>query len=170
METQPWPTASAGTAAGRSTLTRSTSSSPRASACGREAATGSARSSRCAPGAPAEVAGRQWDYPAGYNLATRAATSSRSPSATLRGLADGYDLLRLVIETRKDQIARLAWTIVPRGQAAHDAECDESTRGAQFFAGRTGIHGWADWLRLLLEELFVIDAPRFICGATAAGG
>ncbi len=55
------------------------------------------------PLAPPEVAGRQWDYPAGYNLSTLPRPYEPITFATLRGLADGYDLLRLVIETRKDQ-------------------------------------------------------------------
>ena len=60
-----------------------------------------------APGAPADVAGRQWDYPAGYNLWLQPRPEAVT-FGTLRALADGYDLLRLVIETRKDQVARLA--------------------------------------------------------------
>jgi len=56
-------------------------------------------------GAP-EVAGRQWDYPSGYNLSTLPRPYEPITFSTLRGLADGYDLLRLVIETRKDQAAR----------------------------------------------------------------
>lgn len=49
-----------------------------------------------------EVAGRQWDYLSGYNLSTNPRGYAPVSFATLRGLADGYDLLRLVIETRKD--------------------------------------------------------------------
>lgn len=54
------------------------------------------------PLAPPEVAGRQWDYLSGYNLSTNPRSYAPISFATLRGLADGYDLLRLVIETRKD--------------------------------------------------------------------
>ena len=32
----------------------------------------------------------------------------------LRALAETYDLLRLVIETRKDQIERMGWSLRPR--------------------------------------------------------
>ena len=120
-----------------------------------------------APTAPAEVAGRQWDYPAGYNLALEPRPYSPVSFATLRQLADGWDLLRLVIETRKDQIARLAWSIKPRaGGGKPDARCATI---AAFLARPDGIHGWADWLRLLLEELLVIDAAALFCRRTRSG-
>ncbi|WP_158810106.1 phage portal protein [Beijerinckia sp. L45] len=120
-----------------------------------------------APGAPADVAGRQWDYPAGYNLWLQPRPEAVT-FGTLRSLADGYDLLRLVIETRKDQIARLAWSIKPRGTgaAADAARADALTT---FFCKPDGIHGWADWLRLLLEELFVIDAPALYLRRNRSG-
>ena len=120
-----------------------------------------------APTAPADVAGRQWDYPAGYNLALEPRPYSPVSFATLRQLADGWDLLRLVIETRKDQVARMAWSIKRRGAGAKpDGRCEAITA---FLARPDGIHGWADWLRLLLEELLVIDAAALYCRRTRSG-
>ena len=119
-----------------------------------------------APAAPADVAGRQWDYPAGYNLTLEPRPYSPVSFATLRQLADGYDLLRLVIETRKDQVARMDWAIKPRGPVKPDARIDQLTT---FFRRPDGIHGWADWLRMLLEELFVIDAATLYCRRNRAG-
>src|SRR6266700_1938928 len=63
------------------------------------------------PAAPKEVAGRQWDFNSGYNLATKPRANEAVDFATLRGLADGYDLLRTIIETRKDQVERMKWSI-----------------------------------------------------------
>ena len=40
------------------------------------------------PLAPPEVAGRQWDYPAGYNLSTLARPFEPVTFATMRNLAD----------------------------------------------------------------------------------
>ena len=118
-----------------------------------------------APGAPPDVAGRQWDYPSGYNLALAPRQAEPVSFQTLRQLADGYDLLRLVIETRKDQVARMTWSIKPRaGALSIGAEA-----ATAFFRRPDGIHGWADWLRLVLEELFVIDAPAFYCRRDRAG-
>jgi hypothetical protein len=70
------------------------------------------------PLAPPEVAGRQWDYPSGYNLSTLPRPYEPITFSTLRGLADGYDLLRLVIETRKDQAARQSWSFVARDKSS----------------------------------------------------
>jgi hypothetical protein len=117
-----------------------------------------------APAAPADVASRQWDYPAGYNLAFAPRPSEPVSFATLRQLADGYDLLRLVIETRKDQVSRMAWSIKPRGKALRDP-----AEPIAFFMRPDGIHGWTDWLRMVLEELFVIDAPSLYCRRDRAG-
>ena len=119
------------------------------------------------PLAPPEVAGRQWDYLSGYNLSTVARGYAPISFATLRGLADGYDLLRLVIETRKDQVARLSWTISARDKKA---SADPRSAGLKrFFAKPDGRHGFADWLRLLLEDLFVIDAPTLYMRRDRAG-
>jgi hypothetical protein len=60
-----------------------------------------------APQAPPEVAGRQFDYPVGYNLDIRPRADEPISFPQLRALADSCDLLRTVIETRKDQIERL---------------------------------------------------------------
>ncbi|MGE8130619.1 hypothetical protein ACQKQD_26935 [Methylobacterium sp. NPDC080182] len=68
------------------------------------------------PTAPAEVAGRRFDYPTGYNLNTTARAFEPVSFAQLRRLADGYDLLRLVIETRKDQAARMIERVEATGR------------------------------------------------------
>ncbi|VFU10245.1 phage portal protein [Methylocella tundrae] len=111
------------------------------------------------PLAPPEVAGRQWDYPSGYNLSTTTRNFEPITFATLRGLADGYDLLRLVIETRKDQASRQSWTIVARDKTALIAgNVDRITAATGFIARPDGNRCFADWLRILLEEVFVTDA------------
>jgi len=66
------------------------------------------------PIAPPDVAGRRFDFPPGYNLNLRPRAYEPVGFAELRGFADAYDLLRLVIETRKDQMERQRWRIRPR--------------------------------------------------------
>jgi hypothetical protein len=119
------------------------------------------------PLAPPEVAGRQWDFLSGYNLSTFPRGTAPITFATLRGLADGCDLLRLVIETRKDQVARLPWTISPRDKKASDDPRLAALR--RFFAKPDGRHGFAEWLRMILEDLFVIDAPTLYKSRDRAG-
>ena len=79
----------------------------------------------------------------------------------LRALADSYDLLRCVIETRKDQMARLDWRIRPRRASGDDAAGDPAHRRRSNRSSRRpdGHHALGAWLRELLEDLFVIDAP-----------
>ncbi len=84
----------------------------------------------------------------------------------MRGLAEGYDLLRLVIETRKDQVARLTWTISARDKKSSDPR---AAALRAFFARPDGMHTFGDWLRLLLEELFVIDAPALYLSRDRGG-
>jgi hypothetical protein len=112
------------------------------------------------PLAPAEAAGRQWDYPAGYNLTTITRPYEPVSFNMLRGLADSYDLLRLVIETRKDQVARLRWTIRKRDKCVRqNLDAHRIAELTAFLRKPDGQHGFADWVRLILEDLFVIDAP-----------
>ncbi len=115
-----------------------------------------------APMAPAEVAGRQLDYPVGYNLVTTPRAEEPITFAQLRGLADSYDLLRAVIETRKDQMERLTWNVRsrdrPRGGASTGDDDPRIAAIEEFFRLPDGVHFWSTWLRQLLEDLFVIDA------------
>lgn len=120
-----------------------------------------------APVAPDQVAGRQWDLPPGYNLQTRPRVYEPVSFDTLRSLADGYDLLRLIIETRKDQIERMRWSVRPReGKKENSGAVKEVMK---FLERPDGEHGFAPWLRMLLEDLFVIDAPTLWKQRTRGG-
>ncbi len=77
--------------------------------------------------------------------------------ADLRALADAYDLLRLVIETRKDQVERMNWSI--RAKAGMTADPAQLAKIEKFFHRPDGAHDWSSWMRMVLEDLFVIDAP-----------
>ncbi len=102
------------------------------------------------------VEGRQFDYPVGYNTRLDPRQGEAVTFAQMRALADGYDILRLVIETRKDQVAKIAWTVKPiDADAMPDARCEQLQK---FFRQPDRENGWHDWLRMLLEEMFVTDA------------
>ncbi|MEC4591621.1 phage portal protein [Nitrospirillum amazonense] len=119
-----------------------------------------------------EVAGRQFDFPSGYNLLQRPKAYEGTRFEALRALADSWDLLRLLIETRKDQMAGLAWNIRPRDQkeGATTTEPDARTKAlVAFFRRPDGVHAWSRWLRLLLEDLMVIDAPTLYVARTLGG-
>lgn len=120
------------------------------------------------PQAPKQVAGRAFDFPVGYNLHSRARLAQEGVSFNeLRALADNYDLLRLVIETRKDQLAKMAWTIQPKNPAQKvDKRCKTIEA---FFAFPDKEHSWDEWLRMLIEDLLVIDAPTLYVRKTNRG-
>lgn len=112
------------------------------------------------PVAPRSVAGRAFDYQTGYNLTYRPRPNEAVSFDTLRGLSD-FDLVRLCIETRKDQMAKLRWSVQyrkPFGKQIRP-KADEACRDAElWFRSPDKEHGWSGWLRMLLEDKFVIDA------------
>lgn len=125
------------------------------------------------PIAPPEVAGRRYDYAPGYNLVTQPRSYEVIGFPVMRALAESFDVLRIVIETRKDQLCKMRWKIavkedeVPDGGAKKGGKKGKATTDQQsrideieaFLARPDGIHRWRPWLRSLLEDVFVIDAP-----------
>lgn len=128
------------------------------------------------PIAPPDVAGRRFDFPPGYNLVTRPRAYEPVGFAELRAFADAYDLLRLVIETRKDQMERQRWRIRPRtaklkrNGATIEADAQSRVEAiARFLHKPDGVTRWKTWLRSLLEDMFVIDAATLYCQRTRSG-
>ncbi|HEY2446797.1 MAG TPA: phage portal protein [Rhizomicrobium sp.] len=115
------------------------------------------------PFAPEGTGGRAFDYPVGYNLRYSPRADEPVSFADLRALADGCDLLRLVIETRKDQIEAQNWDVRPRKRAdgAHPAAstlAGEIAEAKAFFASPDKEQDFGAWIRAIAEEMFVIDA------------
>jgi hypothetical protein len=132
------------------------------------------------PGTPV----RRYDFQLGQNLEYFPRSGEPTTFAQLRALADHYDLLRLVIETRKDQLGRMPWKIVASSKtvssfefpvsgcqdwkretshwklrAAHGALETGIRKLETFFQFPDGEHSFSDWLRTLAEDLLVLDAP-----------
>lgn len=103
-----------------------------------------------------EAEGRQFDYPFGYNLQQQPRAGEPISFPQLRALADGYDLMRLAIETRKDQMAKLTFEIKRKDGKDVGKEGDAIK---ELFKKPDREHRWKEWLRMLLEDLLVIDAP-----------
>ena len=57
---------------------------------------------------------RLWDFPVGYNTIYTPRSYEAVGFEELRALSESHDITRLAIETRKDQIEKLDWTIKPR--------------------------------------------------------
>jgi hypothetical protein len=121
-----------------------------------------------APMAPPEVKGRQFDYPFGANLNYIPRAEDGISFAELRGLADALPLLRAVIETRKDQIAGQSYAVRARSRADTTDASKSIDPVSRFLARPDRRHSFADWLRMLVEEMLVIDAatiyPRYARG------
>jgi len=106
---------------------------------------------------------RQFAYPATVNsqfLPRTEASETGLQFDMLRALADpalgGLDLLRLAIETRKDQMAGQDWAI-----ASTDGKTDGGARAREIeqkLRRPDGIHTFRQWQRMILEECFVTDA------------
>jgi len=116
---------------------------------------------------PADVKGRAFDYPVGYNVNIKPRAYEPVTFDQLRALADNLDILRLVIETRKDLVCALEIEIVPKKDGIEpDARCKEVQ---DFLELPDKEHTWAEWLRMLLEDLLVIDAPAIYPLLTKGG-
>ena len=124
--------------------------------------------------APEGTAGRQFDYGTGVNLNNTPRQGELYGFAVMRALADSSDLLRVIIERRKDQIVRMDWVIKVKDKAGTvgdesatpDPRCDLVE---EFFRFPDREHDWATWLRMLLEDLLVIDAPTVYPRKTKGG-
>ena len=102
------------------------------------------------------VLGRALDYQAGYNIRTRPRSEEAVSFAMMRDLADSCDVLRLVIETRKDQMAAQTFSIVPTDpKRKPDARCKEVE---DFLKLPNGEDDFVSWQRQVLEDMFVLDA------------
>lgn len=111
------------------------------------------------PAAQERSEGRAFDYPVGVNLRVQPRNTEYTPFSMMRQLADGYDLLRLVIETRKDQIKSFDWEVVPTDDKANaDALASQIKAVSDFLQMPDLEHSWDDWLSIFVEDLLVIDA------------
>ena len=111
-----------------------------------------------APQAPPEVKGRQFDYQFGVNLSYTPRSTGGIAFAELRALADALPLLRAVIETRKDQIAALNYTVRARDPSNAAGAAARTEAALAFLARPDRRHSFATWLRMLLEDMLVVDA------------
>lgn len=113
---------------------------------------------------------RVWDFPVGYNTIYTPRSYEPVGFYELRALAENHDITRLAIETRKDQIEQLDWVIRSRNekQPARDAG-ERIAKLTAFWRKPDGEQPFATWLRELLEDLLVLDAPALELRRNRAG-
>jgi hypothetical protein len=117
------------------------------------------------PMAPPEVKGRAWDYPVGANLNYTPRVNEGVSFEDMRALADNCDILRAVIETRKDQIEALDYSVKVRPVEGDNKRVTATAEQQQridkitaFMQSPDKEHGFDQWMRMLLDDMFVIDA------------
>lgn len=126
------------------------------------------------PSAPqAAVEGRLTQYPVAVN--TQILTKGEGIGyAALRSMADTTDIVRLLIELRKDQLKALQWGIQKRGQSrsvrGRSGASDATTKRLEaFFESPDRENPFQEWLSALLEDMYVIDAATIYIQRTRGG-
>lgn len=111
------------------------------------------------PGVP-QIVGRTYDYQPGVNVQfqPRGYGSGRIPFPTLRAASRNCEILRLIIETIKDQICSFGWQIVPKEDIEIDPDDARILTLTEFFKSPDKVHTSEQWFRMLLEEFLVTDA------------
>lgn len=109
---------------------------------------------------------RRFDFPVHLNSRFTPKHNEGISFGMLRQLADSYDLLRVIIERRKDQIESFEWEVISKkGRATNDANAALVT---SFLQNPSTDYDWGQWLRAAIEDLLVCDAitivPRFTYG------
>ena len=116
---------------------------------------------------PGAFAGRPWDYPVGWNTRVTPRSGQAVGFPMLKALADGFDVLRILLERVKDKICTKPWAFLPKDKKRKtDARCKELDA---FFAFPDKEHSWQDWARALLEQVLVYDAPTVYLRADRGG-
>lgn len=114
-----------------------------------------------------ETRGRQFDFPVNVNMVPRARTNETVTNEQLRMLAENCDILRIVIENEKDNLSKLKWKFRPKDEKKQpDKRCQQLT---DFFSMPDQEHTWDEWLRMVVEDMLVIDAATIYPRATKGG-
>lgn len=127
------------------------------------------------PGEPVQpqveqAKGRAWDYQPGINLDIEPRRHGGVTFQRLRNVAEYCDLVRLAIETRKDQVSAHPWEVIP-AEGSGIAEDDPRIGKILAFIERPdGRQLWDSWMRMLIEDLLVIDAAAVYARPRMDGG
>jgi hypothetical protein len=110
--------------------------------------------------------GRPWDYPVGWNTRVTPRMGEKIGFPLLKSLSQ-FDLVRIMISHVKEQVVAQEWSIGPldRKQKA-DARCEQLT---ELFEYPDRVHTWNDWIKQLLDQVLVYDAPAVWLRPTKGG-
>jgi hypothetical protein len=112
---------------------------------------------------------RTVEYPVNVNSVLTTRASEPVGFAQLRAFAN-VEMVRLAIETRKDQIERMDWSVKVRNPRKARSDSEERIRRCErFWRKPDGVTPFATWLRKSLEDVCVLDAPAFEMRRTRGG-
>jgi hypothetical protein len=110
---------------------------------------------------------RSWDFRPGINLQFTPRGDSPITFNQLANVANSFDLCRLIIERRKNQVVNRPWVIRVKAKPGElksvRLKREQSTpnvaRVAKLMRFPDGYHPFDKWIRMWLEDLLVYDAP-----------
>jgi hypothetical protein len=118
------------------------------------------------PFAPEGTGVRTWDYPVGVNIRYQ---PRREGDQTLLGFDElrffsrNVDLVRIIIENRKQQLARQTWQFKIKGDEDDGSETEDPRIDMlnKFFETPDPVGGvdFPTWMNLVVEDMLCIDAP-----------
>lgn len=110
---------------------------------------------------------RIFEYDPGINVEITPRHENVGIYQSLRNLSDNCDLVRLAIETRKDQLGALDFIIqAKKGKSASESRINYIQDKLLYPDNQ---HPWSTWLRMLVEDLLVVDAPTIYPRRTLGG-
>ncbi|HKS72935.1 MAG TPA: phage portal protein, partial [Terriglobales bacterium] len=129
------------------------------------------------PAAPQGTEPRRFEYVLGQNIIFEPRANEAIAYQTLRAMADATDLMRMVIETVKNEMKRSQWEInapikigETRGQRKKREEADPIIGEIKTLLRHPdGIHPWETFAGEIMEDMLVIDAPAVLVRRTPDG-
>lgn len=112
---------------------------------------------------------RAWNYTPGYNLVTRArSVKSRMSFETIENIYRVYDVARMCIEHRIDEISDLKYSIVAAEGVTEDVS-DAITRGRKIMRKPDGTTPFLPWQSSFLDDVLRFDAGTLNVGRLRSG-
>lgn len=104
-----------------------------------------------------EMEARSYDYDMAQNINFTPRNGEMITYDQLKVFADMCDIVRIIIEKRKDQVSRFKYRFVVKDDVAK-VQNKETKRVAEFFKYPDGSNNFDEWIRMLLEQLLVTDS------------
>ena len=112
---------------------------------------------------------RGYDFTPGINLQFTPRGDTAISFQKLWNVSNSFDLCRLAIETRKDQLIGRQWVVRVKPEPGETKAAQAKRQGVNknvalvtnFLKRPDGVHTFDIWFRMWLEQLLVFDAPCF---------